>query len=122
MPQFLYTNSTLRARDVKALAEWYRDTLGFEIRLLWGDPPSHGIVKRDEIRLGIAPLTASFGQVSAYIHVTGVDALYAELLSRCVAINRTLERTDYRMKDFDLFDPDGNCLCIGEMIETADPD
>jgi uncharacterized glyoxalase superfamily protein PhnB len=122
MPQFLYTNPTLRAHNVKTLAEWYRDALGFEIRLLWGDPPSHGVVKRDEIRLGIAPQTPPFGPASAYIHVTGVADLYAELLSRGVAVNRPLEHTDYRMKDFALFDPDGNCLCIGEMIETADPD
>jgi uncharacterized glyoxalase superfamily protein PhnB len=122
MPRILYVNPTLRARDVKTLAEWYRDALGFEIRLLWGDPHSHAIVGRDEIRLGIAPVDSNFGPSAAYIDVTGVKDLYAEFLSRNVAINRALERTDYRMKDFDLIDPDGNRLCFGETIETAEPD
>lgn len=121
MPRLLYANPTLRALDVKVLAEWYRDILGFEISLLWGDPPSYGMVGRDGIRLGIAPSDKLFGPSAAYIHVTGVDGLYAEFLSRSVTVNRQLERTAYRMKDFDLFDPDGNRLCFGEMIETADP-
>ncbi|HUB51613.1 MAG TPA: glyoxalase superfamily protein [Terracidiphilus sp.] len=122
MARILYVNPTLRARDVKALAEWYRDALGFEIRLFWGDPPSHAIVGRDQIRLGIAPLESNFGPSAAYIHVTGVNELYAEFVSRNVPINRPLELTDYRMKDFDLIDPEGNRLCFGEMIETAGPD
>jgi uncharacterized glyoxalase superfamily protein PhnB len=121
MPRILYVNPTLRAHDVRKLAEWYRDALGFEIRLFWGDPPSHAIVGRDDIRLGIAPLDSTFGASAAYIHVTGINDLYAEFLSRNVAINRTLERTDYRMRDFDLIDPDGNRLCFGEMVETAGP-
>jgi uncharacterized glyoxalase superfamily protein PhnB len=122
MPRILYVNPTLRAHDVKTLAEWYRDALGFEFRLLWGDPPSHAIVGRDDIRLGIAPRDSNFGPSAAYIHVTGVSELYAEFVSRNVSINRPLETTDYRMKDFDLIDLDGNRLCFGEMVETAGPD
>jgi catechol 2,3-dioxygenase-like lactoylglutathione lyase family enzyme len=119
MPRLLYLHPTLRARDVRALAEWYRDTLGFEIRLLWGEPVSHAIVRRDEIRLGIAPRDEKFGPVGVYLFVEGVDALYAEFLAGAVTSNRAPEVTDYRMKDFDLSDPDGNRLCFGETIETV---
>jgi len=121
MPRLLYVHPTLRAGDVTALAEWYRDTLGFEIRLLWGEPVSHAIVRRDDIRLGIAPRDEQFGPVSLYIFLEGVDALYAEFLARGVTLNRSLEITDYRMKDFDLTDADGNRLCFGETAETAVP-
>lgn len=120
MPRLLYTNPGLRARDVKTLAEWYRDALGFEIRLLWRDPPTYAMVGRDEIRLAIGPRDDEFGPGTAYIHVRGVDALYAEFLDRKVAIHRPLEVTDYRMKDFDLYDPEGNRLCFGETVESAE--
>ncbi|MGD0367731.1 MAG: glyoxalase superfamily protein [Acidobacteriaceae bacterium] len=112
---------TLRATDIRKLAEWYRDFLGFEIRLLWGDPVTHGVIRRDEVRLGIAVRDANFGPVSAYLMLDGVDQLYAEFLARNVTPNRPPEVTDYRMKDFDLTDPEGNRLCFGEPIETAEP-
>ena len=120
MPRLLYMNPGLRARDVQSLAEWYRDALGFEIRLLWQDPPTYAMVGRDEIRLAIGPRDGEFGPGTAYIHVEGVDALYAEFVSRKVAIHRPLEITEYRMKDFDLYDPDGNRLCFGETVESAE--
>jgi uncharacterized glyoxalase superfamily protein PhnB len=121
MPRFLFLNPTLRARNVRALAEWYRDALGFEIRLLWQEPPTHAMVGRDEIRLAIAARDAEFGPASVYLHVEGVDALYAEFLGRNVVVLRAPKVTDYRMKDFALCDPEGNCLTIGEMVETAVP-
>lgn len=120
MSRFLYLNPTLRARNVRALAEWYRDALGFEIRLLWDDPPTHAMIGRDEIRLAIAPRDSEFGPVAAYLHVEGVDGFYAEVLARNVATLRPPEVTAYRMKDFTLSDPEGNCLTIGEMVETAE--
>jgi uncharacterized glyoxalase superfamily protein PhnB len=119
MPRFLYLNPTLRARDVQALAAWYRDALGFEIRLLWQEPPTYAMVGRDAIRLAIAPRDAEFGPAAAYLHVEGVDDLYREFAGRGVTIHRPLEVTDYRMKDFDLYDPDGNRLCFGETVESA---
>lgn len=117
MPRLLYANPGLRARDVKALAAWYRDALGFEIRFLWQDPPTFAMVGRDAIRLAIGPADGAFGPGTAYVHVEGVDALYAEFVARKVAIHRPIEVTDYGMKDFDLYDPDGNRLCFGETME-----
>jgi uncharacterized glyoxalase superfamily protein PhnB len=117
MPRLLYSNPTFRAHDVSTLANWYRDMLGFEIKFLWQDPPTYAVIGRDEIRIGIAPREPAFGPASLYVHVKAVDDLYAEFIARNVAINRPLEVTDYRMKDFDLFDPDGNRICFGEPAE-----
>jgi len=121
MARLLYVHPTLRARDVTALAEWYSDTLGFEIRLLWGEPGGHAIIRRDEIRLGIAPRDEQFGPVSLYVFVEDIDAFYAEFLARGITPSRPLEVTYYQMKDFDFADPDGNRLCFGETVETLNP-
>jgi catechol 2,3-dioxygenase-like lactoylglutathione lyase family enzyme len=119
MPRLLYAHPTLRARSVPALAEWYRDQLGFEIRSLWQDPPTHAVIRRDDLRLGIAPRDPDFGPVSLYVFLEDVNGFYAECLARGVRPNRPLETTDYRMKDFDLSDPDGNRICFGETVESA---
>jgi hypothetical protein len=37
-PRLIEVTATLRADDVGALAAWYRDALGFEIQMLWGEP------------------------------------------------------------------------------------
>lgn len=119
MPRFLYCHPTLRAQNVLALAEWYRDQLCFNIRFLYQDPPAHAVIGRDDLRLGIASRDPHFGPVSLYVFLEDVDAFYAECLARGVRPNRPLEITDYRMKDFDLSDPDGNRICFGETVESA---
>lgn len=121
MPRLLYAHPTLRAHSVLALTEWYRDRLGFEIRFLYQDPPTHAVIRRDEIRLGIAPRDSNFGPVSLYVFVDDVDALYAESLALGNHPNRPPEISDYGTKEFVLSDPDGNRLCFGESLANPSP-
>jgi len=82
--------------DVIAAAEYYRDILGFRILSFFGQPPVFSIVARDnvEIQLGKSDATAGPAQNSvqredgldAYVWVTDVDSLYAELKERGVNI------------------------------------
>jgi hypothetical protein len=107
----------LRATDVTGLAEWYRDKLGFAITMSWGEPAEYARVQRDTVELSIGRLGEQFGPSSVYAIVTGVDALHAEFLSRGVTMGREISDAPYRMRDFDLFDPEGNRICFGEAIE-----
>ncbi|MGH9482776.1 MAG: VOC family protein [Terriglobales bacterium] len=121
MPRLLYVHPTLRARSVRTLAEWSRDRLGFEIAFLYRDPPTHAVIRRDGIRLGIAPRDGDFGPISLYVFLNDVDAFYAECLSHGLHPNRPVEVADYGAKDFDLSDPDGNRICFGEPAESTAP-
>ena len=118
-PRLVEATATLRARDVMALAEWYRDKLGFSIQMSWGEPADYARVHRDAVELGIGRLDARFGPAAVYAIVTGVDGLYAEFLERGVAISREIGDQPYRMRDFDLFDPEGNRICFGEALERV---
>lgn len=120
-PRLLEATATLRARDVTAMAEWYRDKLGFTITMSWGEPAEYARVQRDAVELAIGRLGEQFGPASVYAIVSGVDALRAELLERRVKIGREISNTPYRMRDFDLFDPEGNRICFGEAIERIAP-
>jgi uncharacterized glyoxalase superfamily protein PhnB len=116
-PRLVEVTATLRAGDVRSLAEWYRDKLGFDLTMSWGEPAEYARVQRDGVELAMGRLDARFGPMSAYVIVTGVDALYAEFLARGVAMGREIGDQPYRMRDFDLFDPEGNRICFGEAIE-----
>jgi uncharacterized glyoxalase superfamily protein PhnB len=116
-PRLIEATPTLRAGDVTALAEWYRDKLGFQITMSWGQPAEYARVKRDAVELAMGRMGEGFGPSSVYAIVSGVDALYVEFQSRGVPIARQISDAPYRMRDFDLFDPEGNRICFGEAIE-----
>jgi hypothetical protein len=118
-PRLIEATPTLRASDVTALAEWYRDKLGFAIMLSWGEPAEYARVQRDAVELGIGRVGEQFGPSSVYAIVSGVDALYAEFVARGVTIGRAISNAPYRMRDFDLLDPEGNRICFGEAIERV---
>jgi catechol 2,3-dioxygenase-like lactoylglutathione lyase family enzyme len=116
-PRLLEVTATLRADDVGALAAWYRDALGFEIQMLWGEPATYSRVRRDAAELGIGQLGTKSGPASVYVILRGVDVLYAEFRSRDVRVSREPEDQPYRMRDFELVDPEGNRITFGEVIE-----
>jgi catechol 2,3-dioxygenase-like lactoylglutathione lyase family enzyme len=120
MPRLRYVNPNLRARDIRVLAEWYRDRLGFQITFLWQDPPTYAMIGRDEIRVGIAQREAQFGPTSFYVHVEDLDGLYAEFFAR-QAVVRPPAITSYNMREFEVFDPDGNRICFGEPVQPRPP-
>ncbi len=52
--------------------------------------------------------------LDAYLVVSGVEELHAELVSRGAPITRTLERRPWGVRDFYVEDPDGYVLCFSE--------
>ena len=116
-PRLIEVTPTLRADDVAALAAWYRDALGFEIQMLWGEPATYCRVRRDGAELAIGQLGPNFGPASVYAIVSGVDALYAELRGSGATISREPADAEYRMRDFEVTDPEGNRICFGEAVE-----
>jgi hypothetical protein len=119
VPRLIEATPTLRAGDVTALAEWYRDKLGFAITMSWGEPAEYARVQRDAVELGIGRVGVQFGPSSVYAIVSGVDELYAEFVGRGVTMGREISDAPYRMRDFDLIDPEGNRICFGEAIERV---
>ena len=79
--------------DVKTAAEYYRDVLGFKILGYFLDPPVFAMVARDAAEIhfakldeGMSPAPNSLRRrglgVDAYLWVTDLDALCAELKER----------------------------------------
>ena len=110
--------------NVEASATFYRDTLGFVVEFLHGDPPFYGSVTRGAARihlkfvhepvLTVGPEDKE-GFISVFIEVEHVESLYAEYVAAAAAFNQPLETQAWGGRDFIVRDPDGNGICFAEL-------
>ena len=103
-------------------AEFYRDQLGFEIDLLWGEPKFYAILHREGVYIDLIKSDSIAGDVGdiggAYIIVENVDEMYLEYKTKEINILGPPENREYPMRDFVLLDCDGHRLCIGSPLST----
>ena len=113
-PQFLVDN-------LRAAIAYYEDCLGFETDFIYDD--FYASVSRDgaPIHLKCAPKVEaerdhrrSGEHLDAFLDVSGVDALYEELVGHGASITRALEQRPWGTVDFYVEDPDGYILCFSE--------
>jgi catechol 2,3-dioxygenase-like lactoylglutathione lyase family enzyme len=106
----------LPARDVLALAEWYK-RLGFETVSVYGT--DYAIVSRwgAEIHFFVhSELDPKLNDHGCYLRVKGVEALYQEYQQAGIERMTELEDRSWGMKEFAVIDPEGNLLRIGEIL------
>jgi len=124
MAKLVQSVTILEVKDIKASEAFYRDKLGFSAGLFFGEPPTFCIVSRDRVTIFLdlarTPRPAPINQYWAtYLYVDKVDELAAELTARGVAIIREPEDQPYGCRDFDIRDPDGHIIGIGENPSSA---
>lgn len=106
----------LASADIPAAVDWYRDRLGFEARMTG---PDYGIVTRDDIELHFWPCQdrSIAESTSAYLRVDHVDGLHAsfEGAREGGRISEVADRA-WGMREFYVWDPDGNLLRFGAPV------
>ena len=116
-PQFLVD-------DLAPAIAYYRDVLGFAFGEIWGG--FYAIGKRDgfELHLKEAPKNPAERahrraneHLDAYGGVAGIDAFYAECVTRGARILKPLAATPWGGKDFYVEDPDGYIIGFGGAAE-----
>ncbi len=123
MVKFLSSATTIEVNQVVASEAFYREKLGFNAGVFYGEPPTFCIVWRDNVtifldqRRSLHPIPLN-QYWALYIYVDDVEAMYAEVQSRGVAIDRAIESQDYGCRDFDIRDPDGHLIGIGQNLNT----
>ncbi len=109
----------LFVRDVTRGAAFYRDTLGFTVDFLYGEPPFYGSVSRDGVRVHLRHVHApNFAELAARepslivasFEVSDVKTLFEEIGGRGADISQALVRQDWGGTDFHVRDPDGNVV------------
>jgi catechol 2,3-dioxygenase-like lactoylglutathione lyase family enzyme len=111
----------LASADIPATVAWYRDRLGFEARMT---RPDYGIVERDGIELHFWPCQdrSIAESTSAYLRVDDVDGLHAsfEGAREGGRISEVADRA-WGMREFYVWDPDGNLLRFGAPVAGSGP-
>jgi len=102
--------------DIAAAVTFYCSVLGFTEGWSRGSPPTLVQVARDDIEVHLARGAGS-GATSAYFHVKGVDAYYAEVRARGGKVVDVVGDRASGMRDFVVTDPAGNMLSFGEPVQ-----
>lgn len=115
-PQFLVD-------DLVKAVEYYKDKLGFDVDFMYES--FYAGVSRDgsSIHLKCAPKTASDREnrrsnehLDAYIDVSDVDTLYADISARNANVTKPIGDRPWQCRDFYVEDIDGYILCFSEGI------
>ena len=132
--RFLRAVPQFTVPDVVQAAEYYRDVLGFQIASYWDgeraslavDPPPYfAIVYRDQVQVffgrgpsAMPPLDPHDGGYHAYFHVSGVEALAAELRARGATIIDGPDDRSYGQREVVVQDCNGRILAFGEDLSA----
>lgn len=122
VPMMVGTATVFIVRDVAASTAFYRDVLGFKVTFEFGRPVYYVCLTRDEAALHLLDAKRSPqqpGNGALCIFVRDVDAVHAEFIKRGAKPPKPPQDYAYGMRDFDVFDPDGNRITIGAMSQKS---
>jgi uncharacterized glyoxalase superfamily protein PhnB len=110
--------------DVVVAAEYYRDVFGFQIRGVFFEPPTFAMVEREDVVIqfgrvdpdaAVAPNRKRREEaLDAYIWVSDVDALFAELKEKGAKILEGPVLRFYRCYELVVEDAFGFCLVFAK--------
>ncbi|MEM8754045.1 MAG: VOC family protein [Pseudomonadota bacterium] len=111
--------------DVRRVVSFY-ETLGFQNHGFWGEGEElFAIVQRGDVSMAFAKdgpddAPPNRGRWAAYLYVSDVDALHAELAA--LDPPEITAPTDqlYGCRDFDLVDVDGRRIAFGQDVVTEE--
>lgn len=106
-PRPIFGVSTLKA----ALA-YYRDTLGFTVDWVWGEPADFASVTRGGATLFLGEGDGA-GYGALWVFTRDVDALYAELRRKRARIKMPPTNMPWGNRELHVLDADGNLLRFG---------
>jgi uncharacterized glyoxalase superfamily protein PhnB len=129
--QFLKTTVTLPVNDIYDTIAWLEKALGFQTRYIHGsgkrgeaeDFANYAIAGRDGVEVhfildegGPVWTRASTGRLG--LTVRDVEAVYADVISRGIAVARKLQKENWPARGFNLQDPSGNEIHIEQPISN----
>ena len=120
MKKFGKISPHLPVRDVRETIRWYEERLGFSEPWFWGDPPSDGGCRRDDLRVlfGKADPFVPPQDLSLILFVSGIDEVYEEIVERGHKILSPVKTYDYGIREFAIEDVNGYYLRFAESVEV----
>lgn len=111
-------------RSLERQIVFYRDVLGFEVGFT---ADNYAFLRREAVAVRLIEVEAdddlSEREMSFYIDVTGIDALYADMQNALSSLPEGRVRApfdqNYGQREFHVLDEDGNLVFFGEGIAEA---
>ncbi|MFT3788971.1 MAG: VOC family protein [Tepidisphaeraceae bacterium] len=101
--------------DVAAGVTHYRDVLGFTINY---QMDGFAVMDRDRARILLISKTEQHkGIASCYIYVADADTLHAELVAKGANVEAPPVSRPWGLREFRVFDPEGNILTLGQPFQ-----
>ena len=114
--QFLGANPILPVSSVCETAKFYEQYLGFEIEILWENPP-YGVVARDRTIIEFGEGRKQYaGTGVCVIFVNDVDVVYKEYSRNEIEFIGDIADRDYGSRDFRIRDNNGNVLIFSSPL------
>ena len=102
--------------SVPDTCSWYVDKLGFSLRFLWGEPPTHGAVLLDEACVHFWRGPPQLGENWLYFDIDNLEAMYERARSGGVEIAKEPETYPWDMREFNAVDLNGYKIRFGQHV------
>lgn len=109
----------LPVRNLEETISFYKEKLGFSDEWFYGDPPTDGGCRRDELRMLFWQRGEEYKQtpdLSLILFVSNVDAVYEELKQKGISIYKPIRTYDYGIREFAVLDCNGYMLRFSESV------
>ncbi|MET1413896.1 VOC family protein [Roseibium sp. HPY-6] len=107
---------TFAAPDIEDTCNWYVDKLGFTIRFLWGDPPTHGAILLGGACVHFWKGAPQLNENWLYFDIDDLDAMYQRARENAVEISREPETYPWGMREFNAVDLNGYNIRFGQHM------
>jgi len=122
VPKFEQIVPILRVRDVDASIAYYMGKLGFTDCWHFGEPPTFGGVRRDELEVQFCKDCQGSPGTWISVWVDDVDGLYEEFKGRGADIRQPPTNFEWGVREMNVRDPDGHRLRFGMGTDQPSDD
>ena len=114
---FSHAASVFKVSNINESIDFYTKLLQFNLSFSWGNPTEYAVLKKGGVSIHLSSPTKNHIkekiQSHIYVFVYDIDRIYNQCKNSGIKITKLLNNRDYKMKDFDIVDLDGNIITFG---------
>lgn len=114
---FSHSATIFPVADLQKSLDFYTDKLDFKLTFSWGEPTDYAVLKNGGVSIHLTKRLDKFipskSHCSLYIFVHDLNTIYERCKRKEVQIINSPKTQEYKIRDFDIIDPDGYIITFG---------